>query len=123
MKSNQIGYFSYLCEKSNMNVYNFSSLAAFYNKHPDCKHTLQKWYHDVLSGQWKKPADVTKAYNTARAIKNNRIIFKINENDYRIIAQINYTKSWLFIKFIGTHAEYDKIDAETVNYFKSKGHK
>lgn len=103
-----------------MNVYNLSSLITFYTKHPDCKKTLQKWYHDVLSKQWKKPGDVTADYNTARAIKNNRVIFKINENDYRLIVEINYLKGWVFIKFIGTHPEYDKIEPEIVNHFKSK---
>src|SRR5580704_13131457 len=103
-----------------MNVYNISSLIAFYTKHPDCKQTLQKWYHDVLSKQWKKPGDITKDYNTARTIKGNRAIFKINENDYRLIVEVNYAKGWVFIKFIGTHAEYDKADPETVNQFKSK---
>ena len=101
-----------------MNVYNLSSLVAFYTKHSDCKQTLQKWYHDVLSKQWKRPADITKDYNTARTVRNNRAIFKINENDYRLIIEANYTKGWIFIKFIGTHSEYDKIDAETVNQYK-----
>ena len=101
-----------------MNIYDRSSLIAFYIKHPDCKQTLEKWYHDVFSKKWKKPSDATKDYNTARAVKNNRIIFKINENDYRLIAEVNYTKGWLFIKFIGTHAQYDKVDSETVNQFK-----
>ena len=101
-----------------MNIYNLSSLKVFYNKHPDCKQTLQKWYHDVLSKHWKKPGDVTKDYNTARTIKNNRVIFKINENDYRLIVEINYQKEWVFIKFIGTHAEYDQITPESVNRFK-----
>ena len=103
-----------------MNVYNFSSLAAFYNKHPDCKQTLQKWYHDILSKHWKKPGAVTSDYNTARTIKNNRAIFKINENDYRLIVEINYQKEWVFIKFIGTHAEYDHVIPETVNKFNPK---
>lgn len=101
-----------------MNVYNLSSIISFYTKHPDCKQSLQKWYHDVLSRRWLKPADITKDYNTARTIKNNRVIFKINENDYRLIAEINYEKGWLFIKFIGTHAAYDRIDAENINQFK-----
>ncbi len=103
-----------------MNVYNLSSLTAFYNKHPDCKQTLHKWYHDVLTQQWRKPSDVTRDYNTARAIKNNRVIFKIDENDYRLIAEINYQKGWVFIKFIGTHPEYDAVAAETVNQFKPR---
>lgn len=101
-----------------MNIYNRSSLIAFYKKHSDCKETLEKWYHDVLSKSWRKSGDNTRDFNTARAIKNNRAIFKINKNDYRLIIEINYQKGWVFIKFIGTHAEYDKLNAETVNQFK-----
>jgi mRNA interferase HigB len=103
-----------------MNIYNRSSLIDFYLKHSDCKEVLEKWYHDVLIKSWRKPGDVTKDFNTARTIKNNRVIFKINENDYRLIAEINYQKGWLFIKFIGTHALYNKTDAETVDLFKRK---
>ncbi len=106
-----------------MNIYNLGSLIAFYSVHPNCKITLQKWYHDVLSKQWKKPSDVTKDYNTARSIKNNRVIFKISENEYRLIIEVNYQKGWVFIKFVGTHAEYDAIDPETVNLFKPKKQK
>lgn len=102
-----------------MNIYNLSSLIAFYNKQPDCKQTIQKWYNDVLSKNWKKPGDVTKDFNTSRTVKNGRAIFKINENDYRLIVEVNYIKGWVFIKFIGTHAAYDKIDPETINQFKS----
>lgn len=103
-----------------MNIYNRSSLVAFYNKHPDCREVLERWYHDVLSKTWKKPGDVTKDFNTARTIKNNRAIFKINENDYRLIVEINYVKGWVFIKFIGTHTQYDKTDAERVDSFSGK---
>ena len=103
-----------------MNVYNLSSLVAFYTKHPDCKQVLQKWYNDVSTRVWIKPSDVTQDYNTARTIKNNRAIFKINENNYRLIVEFNYIKGWAFVKFIGTHAEYDMVDPETVNQFKSK---
>jgi mRNA interferase HigB len=103
-----------------MNIYNRSSLTTFYKRHPDCKGTLEKWYHDVGSKNWKKPGDVVQDFNTARTIKNNRVIFEINHNDYRLIAEINYLKGWVFIKFIGTHAEYDKVEAETVNLFKSQ---
>lgn len=103
-----------------MNIYNRSSLTWFYTKHPDCKQTLQKWYHDALSKEWENPGDVTKDYNTARTIKNNRVIFKINENDYRLIVEINYSKGWIFIKFLGTHTQYAKIDATIINVFKPK---
>jgi mRNA interferase HigB len=103
-----------------MNIYNRSSLITFYQKHSDCKETLGKWYHDVLSKRWKKPGDITRDFNTARTIKNNRAIFKINENDYRLIVEINYQKGWVFIKFIGTHPAYDKVDAGTIDMFTSK---
>lgn len=103
-----------------MNVYNRSSLIAFYRRHPDCKGTLEKWYHDILSKSWLKPSDITRDFSTARTLKNNRAIFKINENDYRIIVEINYPKGWVFIKFIGTHAEYDRADAGTINLFNKK---
>jgi mRNA interferase HigB len=103
-----------------MNIYNRSALIRFYQKHPDCKETLEKWHYDVKSKSWKRPSDVTCDFNTARTIKNNRAIFKINDNDYRLIVAINYVKSWVFIKFIGTHSEYDKIDAKTINLFSPK---
>ena len=103
-----------------MNIYNKNTLIAFYEKHSDCKRTLEKWYNDVSSKAWTKPGEVTRHFNTARAIKNSRIIFKINENDYRLITEINYPKGWVFIKFIGTHPEYDKGNPETVNLYKKK---
>jgi mRNA interferase HigB len=103
-----------------MNIYNRSSLLTFYKRHPDCKDSLEKWYHDVASKTWKKPNDIIRDFNTARTIKNNRVIFGINHNDYRLIAEINFIKGWVFVKFIGTHAEYDRIDATTINLFKSK---
>jgi mRNA interferase HigB len=106
-----------------MNIYNRGALVAFYKKHSDCKETLEKWYHDVESKAWRKPSDVTRDFNTARTIKNNRAIFKINENDYRLIVEFNYQRGWVFIKFIDTHEEYNKVDAETVNRIKPKSKK
>lgn len=103
-----------------MNIYNRSSLIAFYTKHADCKDTLNKWYDDILSKNWKKPKDVTDDFNTARTIKNNRVIFNINQNVYRLIVEINYQKGWVFVKFIGTHPQCDKIDPITINQFKPK---
>ncbi|HZE84216.1 MAG TPA: type II toxin-antitoxin system HigB family toxin [Puia sp.] len=101
-----------------MNIYNRSSLISFYQKHPLCKDTLEKWYHDVETKTWRRPGDVTRDFNTARTIKNSRAIFEINHNVYRLIAEINYPKGWVFIKFIGTHAEYDKVDAEKIDLFR-----
>ncbi len=103
-----------------MNIYNRSSLISFYSVHNDCRQALEKWYHDISTKKWDKPTDVTRDFNTARTIKNNRVIFNINKNDYRLIAEVNYQKGWVFIKFIGTHSEYDMVDAATVDLFKQK---
>ena len=103
-----------------MNIYNRSTLIAFYKKHPDCKENLEKWFHDVETSEWKKPSDVVRDFNSARTIKNNRAIFDINRNDYRLVIEITYPKAWVFIKFIGTHSQYDKIDLETIVTHKSK---
>ncbi|HCS21590.1 MAG TPA: addiction module toxin RelE [Bacteroidetes bacterium] len=103
-----------------MNIYNRSTVKDFYTKHSACKETLEKWFHDVEASSWKKPSDVVRDFNTARTIKNNRAIFEINRNDFRLIVEINYEKGWVFIKFIGTNSEYDRIDALTVDQFKKK---
>lgn len=103
-----------------MNIYNKSSLKSFSKKHSLAKKVLELWYADVSSKNWKKPNDVKKDYATASIIKNNRVVFNIKGNDFRLIVEFNYQKSWGFIKFIGTHNEYDKIDAEKVDQFKSK---
>ena len=100
-----------------MNIYNKSTIVRFYTSHPDCKKALENWYHDVSTKEWKKPNDIIKDYSKARTIKNDRAIFEINGSDYRLIAEINYLKGWIFIKFIGTHAQYDKVDAETVEAY------
>lgn len=106
-----------------MNIHNRGTIVDYYKKHPDCKNTLEEWYHDVLAKNWKKPSDVTKDYIKARTIKNDRAIFEINGSDYRLIVAFNYKKGWAFIKFIGTHAEYDKVDSETIDMYRKGNNK
>ena len=112
--------FVVLNDRRVMNIHNRSSLSEYFQKHPDCKNTVESWYNDVLTKEWKKPSDITKDFNTARTIKNDRAIFKINGNEYRLITEQQYEKGWGFVKFIGTHAEYDKIDPETVDMYRKK---
>jgi len=106
-----------------MNIFNKGTLVDFYTEHPKCKKALESWYHDVAEKSWKRPSDVVRDFNKARTLKNDRVIFEINGSDYRLIAEVNYAKGWVFIKFVGTHAEYDKVDAETVNLYKKKNKK
>jgi len=66
---------------------------------------------------WQKPSDVLQDFPDADPIKNNRVVFNIAGNKYRLIVQMSYPRQWVFIKFIGTHAEYNLIDAATVDNF------
>lgn len=110
--------FYYICE---MNIYNKSSIIEFFKKHADARVPLQVWHEEVELKKWKSPNQVKQEYGGSVSIlKNSRVVFDIKGNDYRIVAAINYENGWLFIKFIGTHREYDKIDADTIDLFKKK---
>lgn len=67
-----------------------------------------------MSSDLKNPNDVKKTYTNASILKNNRIVFNIKGNNYRLIVKFNYEKQWVFIKFIGTHLDYDKIDVNNI---------
>lgn len=92
-------------------------LVAFYKKHPTSKSSLQTWIAVTKHVDWQKPSDVLKDFPDADPIKNNRVVFNIAGNKYRLLVQLSYPRQWVFIKFIGTPAEYDRIDAATVDNF------
>jgi mRNA interferase HigB len=100
-----------------MNIYNKSAILEFGKKHANAKKQLVLWYNDVLTKRWKTPNDVKKDFITASIINQSRVVFNIKGNDFRLVADINYSKQWLFIKFIGTHSAYDLIDAATVDVY------
>ena len=95
-------------------VFAKSTLREFWKKHPDCEQYLKTWYDTVMSSDWNTPNDVKQTYVTASILKNNRIVFNIKGNSYRLVAKFNYEKQWILIKFIGTHLEYEKIDANII---------
>ncbi|MCX6290362.1 MAG: type II toxin-antitoxin system HigB family toxin [Bacteroidetes bacterium] len=97
-----------------MNIYNKSTLIHFWEKHHQAKVPLQTWYKITEKAKWKNTNDVKKIYGSADAIGKNRMVFNIKGNDYRLIVAFNFQRKWVFIKFIGTHKEYDKIDASTI---------
>ena len=90
------------------------TIREFCQEHQDSKEYLETWYETVKGARWEKPADIRNFYATISILKNSRVLFNIKGNDYRLVAKINYRKQWLFIRFIGTHIEYDKIDANTI---------
>jgi mRNA interferase HigB len=80
------------------------------------KSALDSWFHEALRANWTSPADVVKAYANASIVGPDRVVFNIKGNDYRLVVAINYRLQIVFIKWIGSHADYDKIDVKTVRY-------
>jgi mRNA interferase HigB len=91
-----------------------STLREYWEMHPDSEQHLKTWYDTVLNADWKTPNEVKSTYANASILKNNRVVFNIKGNSYRLVAKFQFEKQWVFIKFIGTHAEYDKIDVNKI---------
>ena len=100
--------------KCNMRIIAFRTLREFFEKHADSENALRVWYKEMEDANWESPNDLKLDYPSASIIKNNRIIFNIKGNDYRLVVKFNFKIGNAWIKFIGTHAEYDKIDVNTV---------
>lgn len=84
------------------------------NSQSDSEQYLKTWYDTALNSDWKSPNDIKGTYANASILKNGRVVFNIKGNSYRLVVRFNFEKQWVFIRFIGTHAEYDKIDANTI---------
>lgn len=89
-------------------------LREFWEKHTDSEQYLKTWHETARSSNWKSPNDIKKTYINASVLKDSRVVFNIKGNSYRLIVKFNYLRQWAFIRFVGTHAEYDKIDADTI---------
>jgi mRNA interferase HigB len=89
-------------------------LRDFWEKHPDCEEQLKSWFQETSNINWSKPNDIKKDYPSASILTDSRIVFNIKGNNYRLIIKINYDYQMIWIRFIGTHAEYDKIDATKI---------
>lgn len=97
-----------------MRIIAVGTLKKYYEAHPETETGLKIWIQKVKSASWEKPDEILNTFRLARPIGNGRVIFNINKNDYRLIVQVNYDRQTVFVCFIGTHQEYDKIDPETV---------
>jgi len=90
------------------------TLREFWEKHPDAQQPLQAWYFDVKHSWWKGPADINNIYRNASFLADNRVVFNIKGNKYRVVVAVQYDFGIVCIRFVGTHKEYDKIDAATI---------
>ena len=86
----------------------------YYEKNKETKSQLEAWYQEVKKEEWSNPQDVKRRYNLVSILKNNRIVFNIKGNKYRLVVRVDHKKQIVFIRFIGTHKEYDKIEAEEI---------
>ena len=109
-----MGNFLIFVKTSCLRVISKKVLREFWQKHPECEQQLKSWYGEAESAIWKSPSDIKKDYPSASVITGNRIVFNIKGNKYRLIVKINYHYNNVWIRFVGTHSQYDKIDAEKI---------
>lgn len=98
-----------------MRIFSRSTLAAFWKKYPDAEQPLRAWFREVKQAKWRGTADIRARYATADFVAGDRVIFNIRGNNYRLIVAVRYAPLYLvFVRFIGTHADYDEVDAATI---------
>lgn len=97
-----------------MRVISKRTLQDFWKRHNEAEHPLIAWYAEAIKAQWKTPQEIKTYYQTASFLSDNRVVFNIGGNKYRLIVKINYTYNTVYIRFVGTHAEYDKINAQEI---------
>jgi mRNA interferase HigB len=90
------------------------TLREFWEKHADSEQQLKAWYNEAEQAEWETPNEIKKDYPSASILEDNRVVFNIKGNHYRLIVRINYSYGVVWVRFIGTHAEYDKVDAAKI---------
>lgn len=97
-----------------MRIVAVRTLRDFWEVHPDAEQHLKAWIDEASTASWQTPHDIKQQYRNASVLGNRRIVFNIKGNQYRLVVACAFRFGALYIKFIGTHAQYDAIDAETV---------
>ena len=109
-----LGTFLYLWRNDDLRVIAKKTLRDFWEKHADCEQQLKAWYQEAEDAVWKGTNDIKRDYPSASFLADNRVVFNIKGNHYRLIVKINYSYGMVWIRFVGTHGEYDKIDATKI---------
>ncbi|MCY1371502.1 RelE-like toxic component of a toxin-antitoxin system [compost metagenome] len=97
-----------------MRIIAISQLKAFWEQYPDAEQPLLAWIDEARKAQWSSPADIKDQYRSASILKSRRVVFNIKGNDSRLVVAVAYRFGALYIKFVGTHQQYDAVDADTV---------
>jgi mRNA interferase HigB len=90
------------------------TLRAFWEKHRPAEQPLKSWYREASQATWTGPEDIKRKYRHASFVKGNRVVFNIGGNKYRLVVHVNYSFRVVYVRFVGTHAEYDQINAEDI---------
>ncbi len=90
------------------------TLRDFWEKHPNAQQPLLAWYADARRSDWRTPTEIKRIYRNASVLPNNRVVFNIKGNDYRLVVVIHYAFGIVYIRFVGRHADYDRIDATSI---------
>ena len=97
-----------------MRIVSKRRLREFYELYEDAEQSLLSWYREVKEEDWNTPAEVKEKYRSASILRDNRVVFNIKGNKYRLVVKIKYEHRMVYIRFAGTHVQYDAIDAEEV---------
>lgn len=97
-----------------MRIIAIRTLREFWERHPQAEIPLRGWYAEASHADWRTPAEIKAAHRNASFLVNNRVVFNIKGNDFRLVVAVRYQQGLLYIRFVGSHAEYDAIDAATI---------
>ena len=97
-----------------MRIISEKTLRAFWERHPNSEQSLRAWVKEVEPADWTTPAQLKKQFPNASIVRDNRVVFNVGGNRYRMVSWINYRRRAIYVKWLGTHAEYDRIDVEKV---------
>jgi mRNA interferase HigB len=97
-----------------MHIITRQKLIACWKAHPGVEKALTAWEKEVEHARWQSPDDIKARYRSADFLPGNRVVFNIKGNHYRLVVKIHYNTGVIYIRFVGTHEEYDQIDAETI---------
>jgi len=97
-----------------MKIFVYRTLVEYYAKHSDAKSALEDWYSKTKEAEWTCFSDIKKTFNAVDSAGNRRYVFNIKGNNYRLVAIVLFVPRHVYVRFIGTHSEYDKIDCSTI---------
>lgn len=97
-----------------MHIITFKRLRTCWERYSDTEQPLRAWYSHVKHANWKTPQDIKRDFASASILANNRVVFNIKGNSYRLVVKLEYQMGKVFIRFVGTHGQYDDIDATII---------